>query len=172
MFTGSGFTSPPSFVQLITPSALTYGVNVYPFCPLVPVSSVVSARMMMLPFPSSSTTVWKLSPFGPCAPCGPVSPSFPSAPSRPAGPCGPASPLGPAGPRMSPRSIFAPSVSVKIRCPASDTSTACMPREISPWIVTITLSGISIFIPSPPYSTRATFPLASVVLSPCVYRMS
>ena len=78
--------------------------------------------------------------------------------------------LAPAGPTTEPRSASVPSVSVSTRRPASVTSAAFTPREISPPTL-IVIFGISALM-RPPYSTSARFPRASVVLPLCVNRMS
>ena len=93
------------------------------------------------------------------------------APVSPFGPCAPVRPFSPCGPTTLPTSTVLPSVSVKTSRPPSVTSTAFTPLEISPPMVAVIVFGISTRI-SAPHSAAARLSRASVVLSPCVYKMS
>ena len=164
-----------------------------PFSPGSPLSPFAPGEPAAPGVPVSPLS--PLSPFSPFAPAGPVSPLSPFAPVSPltvstvksnvlpsesvmvyvnAAPLCDffviAVMLAPAGPATEPRSASVPSVSVSTRWPASVTSAARIPREIRPPTL-IVIFGISALIFAP-YSTRARFSRASVVLPLCVNRMS
>ena len=116
-----------------------------PFAPVSPFSPLTVSTLKSNVFPSESAIVYvavvPLCDFFVIdvmlAPAAPVSPFAPCGPVCPCGPVAPVSPFGPCGPMTEPRSITLPSVSVNTSFPASVTSTAFTPREISPPIVTV-----------------------------------